>query len=240
MSYFQSLFSQQWQLEKHPEDDSIFIDRDGTLFRYILQYFRTGLVPIDLNDALLRRDLTNEAKFYKIDSLVQLLETDSEEKKLYLDTKILSLNYQIELNRLFGNNNQQWKLIYRGSRDGYTAKVFHQLCDNKGATMTVIRAQNGCIFGGFTSISWSSVTTDKADPSAFLFTLKNPFEIPPTKYPIHQRAIDFAVTHKSKTDQHLDQLQTEGVIYSCIVPSIWLVVGYIFPKHTKIQQVKVQ
>jgi len=44
ISYFQSLFSQQWKLEMDPKDGSIFIDRDGILFGYILQYFRTGLM----------------------------------------------------------------------------------------------------------------------------------------------------------------------------------------------------
>jgi len=44
ISYFQSLFSQQWELEMDPKDGSIFIDRDGILFGYILQYFRTGLM----------------------------------------------------------------------------------------------------------------------------------------------------------------------------------------------------
>lgn len=30
------------------------------------------------------------------------------------------------------------KLLMRGSRDGYTSKAFHELCDNKGPTLTVI------------------------------------------------------------------------------------------------------
>jgi hypothetical protein len=75
MSYFRSLFSRQWKLEKDSKDESIFIDRDGILFRYILQYFRTGQVAIDFDNALLRRDLMTEAEFYKINSLVQLLKT---------------------------------------------------------------------------------------------------------------------------------------------------------------------
>ncbi len=33
---------------------------------------------------------------------------------------------------------------------------FHRLCDNKGATITIIRSTSGWIFGGFTSASWTS------------------------------------------------------------------------------------
>jgi hypothetical protein len=197
ISYFQSLFSQQWQLEKDPKDGSIFIDRDGILFRYILQYFRTGQITIDLDNALLRQDLLTEAEFYKIDSLVHLLKTNkntkSEEKILYSNTKILSSKHQEQLNQFFSNDNQQWQLIYCASRDGYTSTAFHKLCDGRCPTMTVIRSKNGFIFGGYTKIPCSSSGTDKADSSAFLFTLKNPLGIIPTKYPIHERAIQFAV-----------------------------------------------
>jgi hypothetical protein len=61
--------------------------------------------------------------------------------------------------------------------------------------MCVIRSKNRCIFGGFTSVPWGSTNEDKADTLAFLFTLKNPYGIKPTKYPIGERAIGFAVSH---------------------------------------------
>jgi hypothetical protein len=210
ISYFRSLFSQQWKLEKDPKDGSIFIDRDGVLFRYILQYFRTGQVVINFDDALLRRDLLTEAEFYQIDSLVQLLKTNVEKKMFYSNTKILSSEFQMQLNQFLGNNNQQWQLIYRASRDGYTAKSFHQFCDNRAPTMTVIRSQNGCIFGGFTTIPWSSSGFEQADSSAFLFTLKNPFGIPPTKYLIRKQAVQFAVCHKPKSGPTFGSLDNGG------------------------------
>jgi hypothetical protein len=214
MSYFRSLFSRQWQLEKDSKDESIFIDRDGILFRYILQYFRTGQVAIDFDNALLRRDLMTEAEFYKINSLVQLLKTNnnpkSDGKVFFSKTKILSFENQEQLNKLFGNHNQQWQLIYRASRDGFTGKLFHQFCDGRSPTMTIIRSQNGYIFGGFTKIPWSSSGVDKADSSAFLFTLKNPFGIAPTKYPIRKPAIGFAVSHKLHSGPTFGSLENGG------------------------------
>jgi hypothetical protein len=203
-SYFKALFSRQWQLEKDPKDESIFIDRDGDLFNYILQYLRTDQLIIDDKDLRLQRNLTIEAEFYKIEILISSVKISNtmpqnhnrEQEKLYLDTKILSNEQQKHLNKLYGKNNQRWQLLYRANRDGFTAKLFHKFCDGQGPTMTVIKSQNGFIFGGFTTVPWSSTTTDKADSSAFLFTLKNCCGLQPTKYSILERSVQLAVSHK--------------------------------------------
>ncbi len=41
----------------------------------------------------------------------------------------------------------EWHLLYKGNRDGFNAKDFHRLCDNKGPTITVIRTRQGKLFG---------------------------------------------------------------------------------------------
>jgi hypothetical protein len=45
---------------------------------------------------------------------------------------------------------------------------------------------DGNIFGGFTPTEWDSVSGRKADPSlkSFLFTLKNPHNVPPRRFPL--------------------------------------------------------
>ncbi len=48
----------------------------------------------------------------------------------------------------------QWKLIYRASEHGYTAKSFHQYCDDQGPTLVIIKSREGNIFGGYTTQSW--------------------------------------------------------------------------------------
>ena len=82
------------------------------------------------------------------------------------------------------------ELIYRGARDGMTSSVFHNKCDNKGETITLIKNEKGNIFGGYASIPWTNV--DKTWYSAsesFIFTLNNIYNTEPTKFP-------------SKNDQH--------------------------------------
>ena len=51
----------------------------------------------------------------------------------------------------------KWRLIYRASEHEYTAKSFHECCDDKGPTLIVIKSSEGWIFGGYTTQSWKYV-----------------------------------------------------------------------------------
>ena len=73
------------------------------------------------------------------------------------------------------------RLLYRGSRDGMTAEAFHRLCDDQGATVTVIRSKKGYVFGGYTAVTWKGTNNYSADASAFIYTLSNPVN-QPAKY----------------------------------------------------------
>ena len=44
--------------------------------------------------------------------------------------------------------------IMRGSEDGFSSSIFHQKCDNKGPTLTIIQSDQGKIFGGYSMIPW--------------------------------------------------------------------------------------
>jgi len=65
------------------------------------------------------------------------------------------------------------ELIYRGSRDGFSAREFHSKCDGKANTLTIIKSTNGNIFGGFTTEAWSSSESWVKDTRAFVFSLVN-------------------------------------------------------------------
>ena len=95
-----------------------------------------------------------------------------------IDSTIISTdklkNDLVTLCKLSG---KQFKLLYRASRDGFQASAFHAKCDHQAKTLTIINA-NGCIFGGYTSVTWDSIGIYKPDPSAFLFSLINAFSAP--------------------------------------------------------------
>lgn len=81
-----------------------------------------------------------------------------------------------------------WKrftLLYKMERDGFSLHDFHDKCDHKGPTLTVVKSSNHSLFGGYLSRPWDSSGGYKEDPEAFVFTLKNPHDIPPTQYLIN-------------------------------------------------------
>ena len=63
------------------------------------------------------------------------------------------------------------KLIYDAKRDGDKAKIFHSLCDNKGATLTIISTSDNKKIGGFLSVSFGGNKGYISDKDAFLFSL---------------------------------------------------------------------
>jgi hypothetical protein len=80
--------------------------------------------------------------------------------------------------------------IFRASKDGWTAEKFHEHCDNKGKTLTVILSSGFgtdevSVFGGYADASWNSSNRFIASPgNAFLFALQCWADMPPTKMPL--------------------------------------------------------
>ncbi|RIA86131.1 hypothetical protein C1645_741087 [Glomus cerebriforme] len=49
----------------------------------------------------------------------------------------------------------KFKLLYRASRDGFDAKRFHTLCDNKGPTITIAKiSKKNLLIGGYNPLDW--------------------------------------------------------------------------------------
>ncbi len=69
------------------------------------------------------------------------------------NSQIVNQQYDSKLREWIGD--YQWKLLYRSSEHGYTAKSFHEYCDNKGPTLVIVKSSEGWIFGGYTTQSWS-------------------------------------------------------------------------------------
>ena len=65
--------------------------------------------------------------------------------------------YQAFLMKCFEEKLIELKMIYRGTEHEFTRKSWEDLCVNKGPTLSVIQADNGRIFGGYTSKNWTAV-----------------------------------------------------------------------------------
>ncbi|KAL9951570.1 hypothetical protein ACROYT_G044254 [Oculina patagonica] len=183
-SMLHAMFSGRFET-KPSEDGSYFIDRDGTHFRYILNYLRTGQLIVP-KDEIVREELLAEAEFYQVEGIIKAL--TPKQPRLFEDSVILSSDQrQILINWLKETRdltNASDKLLYRASRNGWAATNFHSCCDNKGPTVTVVKSTGNYIFGGYTDQHWDSSGAWKSAPDSFLFSLVNPSGLPPTKMPL--------------------------------------------------------
>ena len=75
------------------------------------------------------------------------------------------------------NSDIKAKLLYRVSRDGDGADIFHKYCDNQGPTIMFAKINNGYRFGGFSGISLEIKGGWIKDKDAFLFSLNNKLKI---------------------------------------------------------------
>ena len=143
------------------EDGSFFIDRDGTYFRFLLNYLRNGELILP-DGATFLKELEAEAKFYQLQGILdelhelhELHRTVRKELKEFEESVILTNEEHRRVLKTWLPIKSEWRLLFRASRDGFAALAFHSKCDNKGPTVTVVKS-GGNIFGGFTGNAWTS------------------------------------------------------------------------------------
>ncbi|CAB4412222.1 unnamed protein product [Rhizophagus irregularis] len=67
-----------------------------------------------------------------------------------------------------------FKLLLRGSRDGFTPKKFHELCDGKSNTVILIKIEGTEeIVGGYNPLIWKSSGLWGETKESFIFSFKN-------------------------------------------------------------------
>jgi hypothetical protein len=103
---------------------------------------------------------------------------------LKLNAFRLSLSNSVILNetQAFGlmelcefSQDTKLRLLYRGSRDGFKAKIFHFICDDHSNTLT---NETGFIFGGFTNATHNSYRDLERGDDEFLFSFTNKENLP--------------------------------------------------------------
>ena len=153
---------------KPSEDGTFFIDRDGTYFRYILNYLRDGKLSLP-EGATVIEEIEAEAEFYQIQGILEELGKPRPSKgadrgvnatKPFAESEILTQEHAKTLLGMVPYKMGRWRLLFRASRDGFAAESFHSKCDRKGPTLTVVRS-GSFIFGGFTEAAWSSRRSGK-------------------------------------------------------------------------------
>ena len=141
----------------------------------------------DVNDIL--KKFTNENKdkidFFPneekelnklLESLISFGKIITNNSFILFDSKIINQNKEYIQNiKKWINNEKKIKteLLYRKTDNGDSCDTFHQLCDNKGATLILIKGKEGFIIGGYTPLSWDNNSGWKKDNDTFLFSLTN-------------------------------------------------------------------
>lgn len=96
------------------------------------------------------------------------------ENGISMDTKIITKKKDFDLidNRLYQafDKDVEYKLIYRASEVGDTAKIFKEKCREKN-TLIIVQTDDDNKFGGFTTIPWDDSDKNKDDEKAFCFSV---------------------------------------------------------------------
>ena len=104
---------------KPSEDGSFFIDRDGTHFRFILNYLRDGVLILPEGATALKQ-LHQEAEFYLIQGILDELKPPVRPALPFEESEILtSEEHQQSLKGWLPTDLEgEWRLLFRASRDG--------------------------------------------------------------------------------------------------------------------------
>eukprot|EP00026_Physarum_polycephalum_P011207 Phypoly_transcript_11412.p1 GENE.Phypoly_transcript_11412~~Phypoly_transcript_11412.p1 ORF type:complete len:404 (+),score=58.10 Phypoly_transcript_11412:55-1212(+) len=160
-------------------NEEFFIDRDPKHFGAILNYLREGEMRDKGWEPWEVEELTTEFEFFNIAFPSNLPRLPRQPNSLFGRGSTVPATLQDKLSHWLPGKN--FHLLYKATRDGFTASDFHNLCDNQSTTVVVI-SSSGYIFGGYFPESWESNCKWKTHPESFIFTLTNPHSIPPTRY----------------------------------------------------------
>ncbi|EXX59847.1 uncharacterized protein OCT59_027234 [Rhizophagus irregularis] len=109
-------------------------------------------------------------------------------KKIDINSKIITIQHAELISKWIDRleitdeieNAYKFRLLFRGSRDGFTHKKFHKICDNRPRTITIIKVNNSNeILGGYNPIAWKSNDYEffGATKDSFIFSFKNSVDV---------------------------------------------------------------
>ncbi|CAB4403734.1 unnamed protein product [Rhizophagus irregularis] len=108
--------------------------------------------------------------------------TTKETSSKSIDSKIITIQHAELISKWIDRleitdkikNSYEFKLILRGSRDGFSSQKFHEICDNQSHTITIIKVKNSNeILGGYNPIVWKSDYGHDITKDSFIFSFKN-------------------------------------------------------------------
>jgi hypothetical protein len=189
-----------WGIAQNPElssDPSSYSDDDFNVLKNTLRQF----IPLIKFTDFTSKEFLNKVYPYIMifpkklnENLIKyFLDRDYEPKKksepqiikeVYsksIDSKIITIQHAEIISKWIDRleitdelkNSYEFKLILRGSRDGFTPEKFHELCDNKSHTITIIKVKGSReILGGYNPIEWKSDGFHGITNDSFIFSFE--------------------------------------------------------------------
>ncbi|RIA99034.1 hypothetical protein C1645_812023 [Glomus cerebriforme] len=139
------------------------------------QQLHEDLVDYYLDPDRLLRDNISRPRKMKINEIDKVIDSQ------IVDSSIIS-TISKWIDKIVINNDNfkelylpyKFELLLRGSRDGFTPKKFHELCDNKPNTITFIKVKGTEeIIGGYNPLKWESKGNWVNTKDSFIFSFKN-------------------------------------------------------------------
>ncbi len=170
IEYWKDLYNKEKKIVEMYERS--VLNYEGTLYYQNNTMEDTKTIKPSLSELNIKNSKTyrNPSKKFSFDDL-------NYQNILEINSKILTQEDKIFLNDYFLNTekklNMRVKLEYSMSQNG-ESQNFHKFIDNKGPTISIFKIKNENIrFGGFTSKNWDSISNEKYDEKAFIFSLNN-------------------------------------------------------------------
>uniref|UniRef100_U9UMU9 Kelch-like protein 17 n=1 Tax=Rhizophagus irregularis (strain DAOM 181602 / DAOM 197198 / MUCL 43194) TaxID=747089 RepID=U9UMU9_RHIID len=185
-----------WGIAKNPglsSDPSSYSNDDFNVLKKALQQF----IPLIKFTEFTPKEFLNKVFPYKKiiseeiyeDTIKYFLENSNNKSEPQLikcskiiDSKIITIQYAELISKWIDRleitdeltNSYEFKLIFRGSRDGFTAKRFHEICDNQSRTITIIKVKDSNeILGGYNPTEWKSDYNYGITKDSFIFSFKD-------------------------------------------------------------------
>src|SRR5437016_3775632 len=136
------------------------------------------IIPKELRDNLFKCFLDND---YKPNNKSEQKMTKEISSKS-IDSRIITFQHAELISKWIDRleitdktkNSYEFKLILRGSRDGFSPSKFHEICNNQSHTISIIKVKNSNeILGGYNPIIWKSDYRYGTTKDSFIFSFKN-------------------------------------------------------------------
>ncbi|GET03143.1 carbohydrate-binding module family 13 protein [Rhizophagus clarus] len=163
-------------LEKYVNSDIIKILVTASEFEFVEKvYPYKKIIPKELREKLIKDFIYQPNKITE-QKITKEISSKSIDSKIitYQHTELISkwISRLGITNKI--KNPYEFKLILRGSRDGFSSSKFHEICDNQSHTISIIKVKNSDeILGGYNPDIWKSDNSWGATKDSFIFSFKD-------------------------------------------------------------------